>query len=306
VSLKRTQLLPSLAGVLWGTVFPALKLALGGFSPLEIALLRGLIGALSLGLVYSGLGRWEVFHLDRRAFPRLFILALAGAGAFWPIQTFSVARSTSANAAFLVTTYPVLVTVLAPILLGEALSREKAAGLVLALSGAYLVISGGQVLGLFGSRTLLGDGLALLASLCFAGYILLNKRWSPGLKLSPETLSFYTFALALPPLLLAAGFSSATSGWGQSAPTPVTWGAALWLGIMATAGAFLALNLGLKEAAVSRSVVHLLLIPLVATLLSYLLLGEEMTPAQITGGGLILVGILASNWRSLAGKRKAS
>ena len=48
---------------------------------------------------------------------------------------------------------------------------------------------------------------------------------------------------------------------------------------------------------------HLLLVPLVAALLFYLLLGEEeIMPAQIAGGGLIPVGILTSNWRSLAGR----
>ena len=83
-----------------------MALALRDFSPLEIALLRALIGAVSLGLVYGGLGRWEVFRLDRGAFPRTFILALAGAGIFWPIQTFGVAHSTSTNTAFLVATYP--------------------------------------------------------------------------------------------------------------------------------------------------------------------------------------------------------
>lgn len=41
-----------------------------------------------------------------------------------------------------------------------------------------------------------------------------------------------------------------------------------------------------------------------AVLLSYLLLGEEMRPAQITGGGPILVGILAADWRSLFSKRR--
>jgi len=302
VSPKRARLLTSLAGVLWGTVFPVLKLALQGFSPLEVAFLRALIGSLSLGLVYSGMGHWEIFCLQGRALPRVFMLALTGAGAFWPIQAFSVAHSTSVNAAFLVATYPVVVTVLAPVLLGEALSREELVGLVLALSGAYVVISGGRVLGLFASRTLLGDGLALLASFCFGGYILLSKRWSPGLRLSPETLSFYTFALSLPPLLVAVGFGPVTLGSRQSPPAPTAWGAVVWLGVMATAGAFMALNLGLKEAAASQSVVHLLFVPLVAALLSYLLLGEEIMPAHIAGGGLIVGGILAPNWWALSGR----
>jgi len=242
-----------------------------------------------------------VFHVKRRTIPRLFVLALAGAGVFWPVQTLSVAYSSAASAAFLVGTYPVLVTLLSPVLLGETLHSQKVAGSIAALAGAFLVISGrGQLLGLFSSQTLLGDTLAMLTSLSFAGYMLLSKRWSPHLGLPPETVSVYTFSLALPILLLAAAFWPSGTSLSQHSPTHVAWGAVLWLGTAATAGAFLALNRGLQEAGASRSAVHLMLVPLVAALLSCLLLGERMAPAQMAGGGLIVIGILIANWRPLS------
>jgi drug/metabolite transporter (DMT)-like permease len=73
----------------------------------------------------------------------------------------------------------------------------------------------------------------------------------------------------------------------------------LWLGIAATAAAFLALNRELREAGASQSPVHLLLVSLVAALLSYLLIDELVTSPQAIGGGLIVVGTLIANWRPL-------
>jgi drug/metabolite transporter (DMT)-like permease len=112
----------------------------------------------------------------------------------------------------------------------------------------------------------------------------------------PELLHLLA-ALAI--LLLAAVFGPVASHLDQHSPTPIAWGAVLWLGIAATAAAFLALNRELREAGASQSPVHLLLVSLVAALLSYLLIDELVTSPQAIGGGLILVGTLIANWRPL-------
>ena len=68
----------------------------------------------------------------------------------------------------------------------------------------------------------------------------------------------------------------------------------LWLGLMASTGAFLALNWGFSRGSVSRSSIHLLAIPPVTALFAWLLLGVSMTGVQWLGGALVLLGILAA------------
>lgn len=281
--------LPLVAGLIWGTAFPAIEIGLRTFTPLDIAFWRGLIGALSLGgwLVTRGSLDWR---FPRTTWIRLFVLALTGSGLFWPVQSQAVNLSTPVNVAFLIATYPAMLAA-SGFMLGEEVRRRDVVSLVLALAGAYLIISEGQLLRLFASQTLPGDALALLASLSFAAYLLLGRRWRGTMGVSSQTLTFYTFTLAVPVLLLFT-FTDRPS---PTSPTVATAGAVIWLGLMATTGAFLAVNRGMQSGAISKSSVHLLVIPLVAALVSWALFGTTLTLPQWVGGGLVLAGIAISS-----------
>lgn len=109
--------------------------------------------------------------------------------------------------------------------------------------------------------------------------------------ISSQTLTFYTFSLAVPVLLLFAS----TDGRLPASPTLTTAGAVVWLGLMATTVAFLAVNRGMQAGAISRSSVHLLAIPLVTALVSWVLFGTTLTLPQWIGGVLVLAGIVVSS-----------
>ncbi|RME43975.1 MAG: DMT family transporter [Chloroflexi bacterium] len=281
--------LPLVAGLIWGTAFPAIEIGLRTFTPWDIAFWRGLIGAASLGGWLAAQGDL-VWQFPWTTWVRLFVLALAGSGLFWPIQTVAVNLSTPVNVAFLITTYPAMLSA-SGFLLGEEVRRRDVASLLMALAGAYLIISKGQLLQLFASTTLPGDALALLAAISFAAYILLGRRWREAMGVSSQTLTFYTFALAVPVLLL---FTS-VDGPAPAPPTVITAGAVIWLGLMATTVAFLAVNRGMQSGAISRSSVHLLVIPLVTAFVSWVLFGIALTVAQWIGGALVLAGIANSS-----------
>lgn len=282
--------LPLLAGVIWGTAFPAISVAFEGFGPLAVSFWRAVIGAASLGLLLALRGA-RPRRLTAGASWRLFVIALAGAGIFWPAQTVAVHLSNPVNVAFLVSTYPAMVAVAAPHLVGERAGRKQIVGLLLALAGAYLVIGRGHLLSVFSSETFLGDALAVGSALCFAAYILLGRRWQSRLGLSPEALTFSTFALSLPVLAVTA----LVSGPLATEPSLSAVAALLWLGIGASTVAFLAMNAGLRTGKVSRSSIHLLVIAPVAALASWLLLGSTMSPIQWVGGALVLLGVLLSS-----------
>jgi drug/metabolite transporter (DMT)-like permease len=148
-------------------------------------------------------------------------------------------------------------------------------------------------LDLFASANLAGDALAMLAAASFGTYLLLGRHWRPKMGISTQTLTFYTFALAVP-VLLSLTFADQST---PAPPTLMTTSAILWLGLMATTGAFLAVNAGLQAGAVAQSSVHLLVIPLVSAILSWMLFGATLTPPQWIGGALVLVGIAISSAR---------
>jgi drug/metabolite transporter (DMT)-like permease len=281
-----TSWLPLSAGILWGTAFPAMGLALVGFESLAVAFWRALIGCVSLGA-------WLLWRTSFAGRPtsgqwvRLGVLSLAGAGFFWPMLTFSVEYSNPVNSAFLVGIYPAITAAVAPLLLGERAKVRNFVGLAAAVAGAYLVISKGHPLALFASDTLKGDAMALAASASFGTYLLLGQKWRGKLGVTSEELTFYTFALSLPVLAVLA----VVSGPLISGFVPRAVGGVLWLGLMASTGAFLAINQGLKHGAVARGSLHLMVIPVVAALCSWLIFGTSLAPVQWVGGALVVFGV---------------
>jgi drug/metabolite transporter (DMT)-like permease len=278
--------LPITAAALWGTAFPAISLALEGFRPGALAFWRAVVAAATLGgwLLLSGRLR-----LPRAAgsWARLFVLSLAGTGVFWTAQTIAVGNSTPVNAAFLIGIYPAAITALAPLLLGEPLRGRNFLALGSALMGAYLVLSNGALLSLFASDTLVGDLFALLAAASFGVYLILGRKWRDRLGVSSEGLTLMTFVLSLPLLGVFALFDGGIGGDITSRSA----GGLLWLGVGCSTGAFLALNRALRAGAVTRSSVHLMAMPLVAALVSWLIFGSVLQPLQWVGGGLVLLGI---------------
>ena len=281
--------LPLLAGLFWGTAFPVMGLALEGFSPLGIAFWRGVIGTVSLGGWLLATGALT-YRLTAGGWLRMAVIAMAGAGFFWPVVIGAVELSTPTNAAFLVAVYPAAVAVVAPIVLKEEVKSANVVGLVLALMGAYLVVSRGRMLPLFAGESFKGDLLALAASVSFTAYIVLGRLWRPVIGVTPGGLSFYTFALSLPVLGVVAALTGSLGG--ESGPVVI--GALFWLGLVASTGGFMALNYGMSRRAVAGSSVHLLAIPVVAAAVDWLLFRNTLTGAQWAGAALILLGIGAT------------
>lgn len=122
-----------MAGIIWGTAFPAIEIALRAFTPLDIAFWRAVIGTLSLGAWLAARGAVD-WRFPRGTWVRLFVLALAGSGLFWPVQNSAVRLSTPVNVAFLIATYPALLAV-SGFALGEEVRRRDIFSLLLALAG---------------------------------------------------------------------------------------------------------------------------------------------------------------------------
>jgi DME family drug/metabolite transporter len=187
---------------------------------------------------------------------------------------------------------PLLIALLASALLGERLTARVAVALGLGVAGTALLIVGPRTAADLSPRFLAGALLALGASVSYALYVVLAKA---GLaRTAPLPLAAATFgvaALLLGPLLAApdAGRQIA-AGW--------PW--LLYLGAVATAGAYAAYTVGLRDVPASVAGVVTLLEPLTATLLGVGLFGERLGAAG-AAGALLLLGALAL----LAGREAA-
>jgi drug/metabolite transporter (DMT)-like permease len=225
--------------------------------------------------------------------PNDFVL-LAVAGLFftgdlalwhWSLQFTSVATST------LLTNFaPIFVTIGASMFLHEKITGSFIGGMLVALAGAGLLVSGRVD---FWPDQAWGNVLATLTAVFYAGYLLTVKQLRA--RFNTPTLMAWSGIVSCLSLLVVAVLSNETlvpaSGTG--------WLAVIALGLVSHMGGQTLITYALGHLPASFSSVTLLLQPLVAALLAWVLLKEGLNLWQWTGGIVILGGIF------LAGRNSA-
>ncbi|WP_416770196.1 DMT family transporter [Pseudomonas sp. RHF3.3-3] len=157
--------------------------------------------------------------------------------------------------------------------------------LLLAIGGMYVLCIMGKPV----TRNYAGEGIALLAAFFYAGYIVSIKK-----------LREYDCTPALLMLLITASCSLLLFPTFILSGAPIPHDSSTWLLLLAlvlcgqVVGQLL-VTLALKKLSASFSSLVLLLQPVIATILSWSLLGEVLTAIQLSGMTIILLAITASS-----------
>ncbi|GGJ94816.1 multidrug transporter [Pilimelia anulata] len=275
--------------LLWGAGFLWIKLALRGFSPVQIVFVRLLVGAVILGVV--ALAARQRFPRDRRTWGHLAVAALVANAV--PYVLFGIGeRTVGSNVAGLINATTPLWTLLFAFAAGTDRSAGPArvGGFALGFAGTVVMFAPWKHAGEFAGP----GGLAILAAaLCYG--------------ISYVYMARYLTGRGLPPLVLAAGQLLAGSALlALALPVagldPPTWRAdavlsLACLGVLGTAAAYV-LNYRIIAAegpAVASTVTYLL--PVVAVGLGWLVLGETLTPSALAGIALVLAGVALTRRR---------
>mgnify|MGYP002778848968 CR=1 FL=1 len=237
---------------------------------------------ITLLLAVSGRGRAGA---DRRGPDRLLLLAggfIATDLAFWH---YGLKLTSVANATVLSNLTPILVTAFAWFAFREKPRAVFLAGMLLAIGGAALMAVAGDPSRLRpGSDPLRGDLFSAVAAFWYAAYFIAVAR-ARRTRTALNVMLWSTLA-ALPFLLAFA------LGLGEDL-TPASlagWGACAGLALMHVAGqGSIAWALGRLPTAVTAVVV--LIQPVVAAALGWLMFGETLTPLQALGGAGALAGV---------------
>ncbi len=216
----------------------------------------------------------------------------------------SLEFTTIASSVVMVSTTPLWVALLSPLVLKESLTRSLIIGMVLTLIGGTIVGlsdacqwtgSGGLACPPLGEfvkgQAFLGNFLALAGAWMAAGYLLVGRRMRAKLSLIPYIFIVYGMAgLVLIVIMLAAG----ESPFGYQ---PITY---LWLLALALIPQLLGhstFNWALRYLPASFVAVTLLGEPIGSTILAYFLLREAPTPLKLAGAACILAGIYIASRR---------
>jgi RarD protein len=247
--------------------------------PEEIALFRALIASAAI-ILYKSLTA-EKLHFDRikNEFPILF---LSGAAmAFNWIFLFKAYLHTSVSIATLSYYFaPVIVTIASPILFKEKLSSKQIICFIMASIGLVMII------GVSGSNqspgSFKGIVFGLAAAALYATVILLNKHIKSVTGIDRTLIQFFAaIIILLPYTYLTAGIHiTSLDRWGLFN--------LLFLGIVHTGIIYCLYFSSLKDLTGQEAAIFSYIDPLVAIIISVMILNESMSPVQILGGLMIL------------------
>ncbi len=278
-----------LAASLWGSIGLFLRVLHDqhGLSETALAFLRPAVaGALLLPAL--ALIQPRALKLPRRSLP-LFILFGLNATAYNLFYVQAIVQIGVTTAAILLYTAPAIVTLIAWRLWGEPIHARKLIAIALAFAGCFFVARGYD----FSQLQVNAWGIAfgLGAGIAYALYSLMSKaamREHSALTTLAYVLLFASLFLA--PLQTPSHFAPLTRDL-------AAWIPLLGLALGPTIGALVLFNLGLRRVPASNASVLATIEPVVASALSFVILGERLEIPQMLGAGLVIGGavLLSAN-----------
>ncbi|MGV3580463.1 DMT family transporter [Brevundimonas sp.] len=203
---------------------------------------------------------------------------------FWH---YGIVMTSVANATVLCNLTPVVVTLVGWIVFKERPARLFVLALALAMGGAFAMAAGaapGQ-----GTNPVLGDIFSVSVALWYSGYFLTVKqaRTTAG----ALRITFWATVAGVPVM----GAAALLLGEDMIPATAAGWAACVGMGVMHVAGqGGVAWALGKLPASITA--VTILIQPIVAAALGWLIFGETLSPIQALGGALVMGAIVLAQW----------
>jgi len=274
------------AVIVWGASFIATKVALKDLAPVTVVWLRFAIGVIILGIV-TALKRQLSLPKGKQLI-YLAILGFLGITFHQWLQSTGLETAQASTTAWIVATTPVFIAIFSLIFLREKLSWLQVLGIILAAGGVILVVSKGDIKSLFAGRFgEPGDILIMISAVNWAVFSILSRR---GLQENPATqMMFYVMTIGW--LFTSILFFSTGKISDIGNITVDSLIGVGFLGIFCSGLAYIAWYDGLQAVPASQIGAFLYLEPLVAVLVAWAVLGEELLLSAIAGGLVILLGV---------------
>lgn len=279
-----------LTGVIWGSSFLFMKVALGGVSPAQVAWTRLVLGGLTLGLFV--LARRERLPRRLRVWGHMIVLAVSLC--VIPFLLFSWAQQhvTSGLASIYNATTPIMTAIMAwAVFRVEKLKPVQIAGILVGIAGVMVIIAPWQGLDL--AQSLIAQLAILGATACYGFSLAYMRRFASDTGMSALVFSFLNIGIAAVIMLLLTPLI---------ALTPVTLD--VWivlslvlLGCLGTGVAYIWNQNVLRAWGPTRASTVTYITPVVGVVLGVVILGEHLSWNEPVGAAVVFVGILLAQDR---------
>jgi len=193
------------------------------------------------------------------------------------------------HAAVIVGMGPIYTLILAVLFQLEKATWRKAIGMAIAFGGVAVLASENGISP--HSPSVLGDAITMTGSIGFAMYVVLGKRL--GGRYDPLTMTAFSHyagaVIVLPVAVYRAVLLGSAEQWRAIAWTG--WAALLYMAVFSSAVAYVFYFWVLRYLEASQLSAFTYLLPVVATILGIVWLGEKGSWGQVLGGVLALSGV---------------
>ena len=291
-------LYPLLAILIWAGNTVVNKLAVGVIFPAEIGFYRWVLAGILFTpfMLKPVLANWTTIKPN---LGKVFILGVLGMAVYQSLAYFAATLTSATNMGIILSLMPMMALTLSITSLGNRLTAGALVGAVLSFGGVLVVISAGSLSTLIKQGVNVGDAMMLVATLAYAVYSTLLKKWQ--LRMPPLQLLYLQVLVAiivlLPLFVLSpkAGLSPSNIPLILYACIPTSMLAPLmWMHAISRLGP-------------SRTTLFFNLLPIVTALIAAAVLGERLALYHLLGGALTLGGVvLAERWKTPLQARSAA
>jgi drug/metabolite transporter (DMT)-like permease len=283
----RHWLIFAFLGIIWSSSFLWIKLGIQEIGPYALVTFRMIFGAVAASIVVMVQRRsWP---RDSRSWRSLVVLGLTSLAI--PIFLISWGEQTidSAVAAILNATVPLFTIVIAHFWLhDDKMTRRRIAGLVTGFVGVVILLS--EDLAARAHSSLIGQAAVVLAAFFYAGSNVFARRYTKDIDGPVRGAA---------PLIVASLFMGGiglSTGTALPVPSlPVTWIAALWLGVLGSGIAMIMHYTLIHEIGPTRTSMVAYVFPLGGVILGVIFLHEQLSWQLLVGSFLIISGIVVVN-----------
>lgn len=277
------------ASFLWASSFVALKVAFRHYDPMVVIFGRMLVASLCFALLWRNFRNVKYQKGDWKP---LTFMALCEPCLYFIFEALALENTHASQAGMIVSLLPLIVAIGAHFVLKEHVTRRTLSGFLLAVIGAVWLSAGAEA-GVDAPNPVLGNFLEFLAMVCASGYMIMLKRMS--VRYSPLFLTavqaiqatvFYFPLLFLPTTDMPQSFSM------EGCLSIV------YLGAFITLGAYGLYNYGLSKVPAHQASAFTNLIPVLTLFMSWIYLGEVLTPMQYAASVVVLAGVILSQTKT--------
>ena len=278
VTLKTKIILLSAVAV-WASAFAGIRAGLEGYTPGGLALLRFIIGSVCITIMHLNVK--NKIYIPLRDKFLLLLSGMVGLGVYSVALNYGEIHVSAGIASFIISVSPLITMIIALFFLKENVTLRMIVGTLISIFGVGLIMTGKNhefhvQAGIF----------YVMISMFISGFFAVMQK--PFLK-KYHALEVTTYIIWGATLLLFIYTPEMVSSV-KTASLHATM-AVIYLGIFPTTLGYMAWSYGLKEMPASRAANYLYYMPVIATLIGWVWLGEIPALLSLLGGLVALLGV---------------